>query len=531
MPYSIPAVQPRFRVVGAARQRSIATAMLAALAFGVVTVLVERFDAVAVLAVAGLLLAAVTLLLRPELATLLALFLFYINVPAILTQQHGVPAVVAGSLVLLFGIPLVSTLILRRESLRWGPTFGLMLAYLAVLLVSSIGARNPEVALERIQKFAIEGLLFYWLVVNVVRSHETLTRVIQTVLVAGAILGALTTYQEVTGAFSQEFGGLALRNHEILELQQLDKEDPAVRELIQAYTLNQRGNRSGRANGPTDEPNRFAQILVVLLPLAVLAYRTSQSSGGRVGAFVAGMLILSGMVFSDSRGAFATLVAIVLLATYVGWIRPRSLLIGALAGLPLIPVVAPRYVERVASLMGVAAIAEDAGSDEADGAIKGRAAMMFAAAQVFLDHPVIGVGPGQYRAAYSYEYQQRNSRFEYIPKPEGSYAHSLYLELAAEGGVVGLVVFLSIFRVLLRQLVGVRRRWQGSRPELADLATAFALALTAYLGTAVFLHLAIQRYLWLLAALASAALNVARSAERSEIIPGARMPYRSGAGV
>jgi hypothetical protein len=37
--------------------------------------------------------------------------------------------------------------------------------------------------------------------------------------------------------------------------------------------------------------------------------------------------------------------------------------------------------------------------------------------------------------------------------------------------------------------------------------------------------------LWLLAALASAALHVARSAGRSGIIPGARMPYRSGAGA
>mgnify|MGYP006176969325 CR=1 FL=1 len=46
--------------------------------------------------------------------------------------------------------------------------------------------------------------------------------------------------------------------------------------------------------------------------------------------------------------------------------------------------------------------------------------------------------------------------------------------------------------------------WLNRRPELADLATGFILALGAYLGTGVFLHLSYERYYWILIALAAA---------------------------
>ncbi|HEX6630969.1 MAG TPA: hypothetical protein VF048_07755, partial [Gemmatimonadaceae bacterium] len=76
--------------------------------------------------------------------------------------------------------------------------------------------------------------------------------------------------------------------------------------------------------------------------------------------------------------------------------------------------------------------------------------------------------------------------------------------------------FFAIFALLLRRLNRARRRWQAARPELADLAAAFAFSLLAFLVTSAFLHLSYQRYLWLLVALTSVALNVLQAAERPE---------------
>lgn len=90
-------------------------------------------------------------------------------------------------------------------------------------------------------------------------------------------------------------------------------------------------------------------------------------------------------------------------------------------------------------------------------------------------------------------------------------AHNLFVELAAETGVFGMSVFAAIVVVAVRRLLHVRRRWVDSRPELARLATAFLISMTAYLGTGIFLHLSYQRYFWLMLALSSAAVRILTS--------------------
>ena len=59
----------------------------------------------------------------------------------------------------------------------------------------------------------------------------------------------------------------------------------------------------------------------------------------------------------------------------------------------------------------------------------------------------------------------------------------------------------------MHQLWQLRVRWSQRYPDLANLATAFLLALIAYLATGVFLHLSYSRYFWLLMALSGAAIR------------------------
>jgi hypothetical protein len=489
-------------------------------AFLALVALVQRFDAPIVLVGSLALPAVLALLLRPAIAIPATLLLVYLNIPAILTQQHRVPTLVAGAIILLLAFPLIHVLVVRREPLRLDATFFLMLGYLAVLVVTTMGVTGHRVAIQQIQKFLVEGVLLYWLLINVIRTRETLNHAIWTILAAGTLLGALTTYQELTGSFTREFGGLSRRNHEYLALQHLDREDPGVRERLQQYARNNpNGARSSRANGPMDEPNRFAQILIVLLPLALFTYRTRRNRWAGLFVMAASGSIVLGMVFSHSRGAFTTLVGLALIAGAMRWIRRSYLIGGAVAAVVLVSLLAPRYVERITSIVTASALFGDDSSQNADGAIRGRATSMFAAAQVFMDHPLKGVGPGQFKPYYSEEYRQRNPdlKFRDVQGPRSS--HSLYLEIAAEGGVLGLTSFFAIFGFLMHGLNRERRRWRRSRPELAGLATAFLFSLLAYLGTGVFLHLSFQRYLWLLIGLAGAALHILRTTEPEERFP------------
>ncbi|MCH9007065.1 hypothetical protein IIA29_03510 [candidate division KSB1 bacterium] len=87
-------------------------------------------------------------------------------------------------------------------------------------------------------------------------------------------------------------------------------------------------------------------------------------------------------------------------------------------------------------------------------------------------------------------------------------AHTLYFELMAETGFLGLATFMSIVLYILFRLWLLRQRFRKTRPELANIATAFWMSIVAYLVSAVFLQLAYQRYYWLLLALAGAAIQI-----------------------
>jgi O-antigen ligase len=143
---------------------------------------------------------------------------------------------------------------------------------------------------------------------------------------------------------------------------------------------------------------------------------------------------------------------------------------------------------------------------------------MLAALAAYTDHPVLGVGPGQYAAYHSVRYQGLPEvSFREIPIPRR--AHSLYLEIAAETGTVGLTIFMAIPLLLLMDLGRLRRALFARRPDLARLAASFTLMLLAYLGTGVFLHLAFERYYWVMIALAASVVGALERAAAQEAIP------------
>ena len=88
-------------------------------------------------------------------------------------------------------------------------------------------------------------------------------------LVAGSLLGGLCLYQDLTGSYRQEFGGLAYRDY-------VEAED-----VMRPGKPKERRDWD-RAQGPLNEPNRFAQIMIVLLPLALFMYRCAGSTLTRV---------------------------------------------------------------------------------------------------------------------------------------------------------------------------------------------------------------------------------------------------------
>jgi len=481
---------------------------VAVLSCAAVALLVQRFDTTFVLV--GLLcaLALTPLVLWPELATVTCVFLLYTNVPVI-AGRHGVPVAVASAFIGLLGLPLLQLLIVRRQRMKADTTFFLMIGFLVVLVASAIGAREPDLAEERIVVHIVEGLLLYWLIINVVRTLPTLRRVIWTLLAAGSMLGAMTLVQELTGNYKMQFGGLVQRNTEYAELTRLAAEGVTGEEIAEALAV--KTGRSTRPGGPVSQSNRFAQILIVLVPLAVYMQRTERRRAGRNAALVAAALITAGVLLTLSRSAFLILASLAVAMVFLRWVRLSHLLVAGFALIMCASLVVPSFFERIASIASAVNVlsSDVADRSKTDGAVRGRTTSMMTAWLVFRDHPFLGVGAGQYQQ-YVLEYVRR---IDNAPRDHTTArrAHNLYLELLAEVGVIGLAVFLWIIGSLIRRLFQRRRELLAKYPASADLATACGLMLLVYLGTGMFAHLSFQRYYWFALALAGAALHVLRA--------------------
>jgi putative inorganic carbon (hco3(-)) transporter len=423
-----------------------------------------------------------------EACTLAFLFILFTNLAVVASEFHGVPEIIASGVIVLLFVPVANHLVLKREPLAITPVLPLVFAFLGAIFLAAALSGEPNVARSFVGIYLTEGLLLFLLVSNAVRRVDTLNRVVWVLILAGSLLGAISLVQELTGTYANDYGGFA----------QVDR-------LESGGGFNVSGTEDKvlrpRLGGPLGSENRYAQILAVLLPLALVKAFREPSRRLRLAAGTGALLITGGLMLTFSRGAAVAIGVMLLLMVLLRELRIRHFLaIVAVASIG-VGVVVPDYVIRLSSLEGVTALRSDP-SEVSDGTILGRGTENLAAFNTFLDHPLTGVGPGVYFREYSREYANRLD-LRYLGSERRG--HSLYLELAADTGIVGLGAFLAMVTTALVLLLRASRYWRSRDPLRASLASAFFFALFAYLATGVFLHLSYHRFFWAVLALASAA--------------------------
>ena len=480
----------------------------------------------------------------PELATLFALFAIYSNIAvlgmktrAILSTtvqtgqmtistagQNSRVAIVMAGLCLILCVPLIHQFLIRKEKLILDRGFFLMLGYFTVFLTSSFFARDNRIVSSQILDFLLEGVAIYFLVVNIVRDYATLRRATWALLLAGSLMGGLSVFQRVTHTQNKNYGGLAMLGAEL-------DFNPTGRGLSRPGVVSENFHPEGgtsstvgtqfRSAGPIGEPNRYAQVLVVLFPLAALRFRRERSRVLRWLAVVSATLIFGGMMLTFSRGAMLTALVIFGLLAYFRFIRPIQVFAAGLSLSLLVLVLDPQVALRFASLGAVKTLIgqKAAGYKEPTAGQRGipdtsvvrRYVLNVATWHVFLDHPILGVAPGHFAAYYSIPYSNRVGLIEQLKQYRG---HNLYFETLAETGILGLASFMVVILAVMHGLWRAWKKWQLMDSELADTAMAFFLSLVAYLISAVFAHLSYQRYLWLLVALCSVTIHILERIEQ-----------------
>lgn len=421
------------------------------------------------------------LLARPGFALALLAAFVYLNLSQVLVREHGLP-----SLLQLLVIPIGLAAARGKGTGRFSalPRLAitvLLALYCLALLASTLVATDSEIADERTSE-ALKALVIFALTAVLAATPRRLLQAAWTLVAAGACLGALGVAQVLTGDFRQQFWGFArVKNAHIWG-----------------------GVFEPRITGPLGDPNFFAQILVVLVPIGLVLAAESRSLRARTLAFGATGLILTGAVLTYSRGGALALGCVLLLTLVSRRIRPRQIALGILA-LVLLLLLAPReFVQRLGTIGEILPGGEQA--LDPDSSFQERKLYVLTAWRMFLDHPWLGVGAGNYTVHYDrYADEVGFTSRDYEPLGEVHYPHNLYLEIAAETGLLGLALFVG---AVVAAFVSLRR----ARGDLlargdavsADLARAFEIALVGYLVSSLFLHGHFQRYLWLLFGLAAA---------------------------
>jgi O-antigen ligase len=455
----------------------------------------------ALIALAFMLVGAAACVVRPAWVPPYFAALLYANIPDTLRAEYGLPSFFMFLAPALVALAIARQLFLGESPGRgWKEALWWLLAWGAVILASFLYASDRTRTAATLFDY-FDALFIVLIVTLFVRRREQIAPIVWALIGAGVFLSVLTVHQGLTGNFGSTYGGFARGE---------------LRSLLET-------TEGMRSAGPLST-NYFALILVALVPLAVERLLHARASLARGFAALGLALIVTAIGFTYSRGGFATLGALGLLALFAARRIPRIAFVAAplalAAGIALLPAT---YLDRMSTFGQIWDGLR--GRHVEDSAIRGRISEVRSALMMVGDHPLFGVGSGNYEVHYP-----RYARVVALDgRREERAAHSLYLEVAAENGLLGLAVFGGLLGFAMLGIYRTRKTFAArGETELWQLSTALAIAFAGFLIGSVFLHLSYPRFLWLLVGIALAIRGLSLAPASTVPIPTARLLRSSG---
>jgi O-antigen ligase len=225
-----------------------------------------------------------------------------------------------------------------------------------------------------------------------------------------------------------------------------------------------------RVYGTFNQPNPYAGYLNMALVVALSLTLLGRNWLTRISAGLATCLIGGAFYLTQSRGGQVALIAalIFIILTGVRGIRVwmRVVLIGLLTVVAgMVAGVIPLYLfDQVNRFLGLTGISLTA-PNPADYSTAERLAHWIAGLRMYAAHPVLGVGIGNYPDAYAQYYVT-------IFVNSLGQAHNYYINIAAETGTIGLVIYLLFVLAMLwaggNAVRSIGRAYWQARQQLPD---------------------------------------------------------------
>ncbi len=311
---------------------------------------------------------------------------------------------------------------MRRRSLRLNPAaVGPYLAlFAASVWLSALLSVFPALSL-RFLFFHITCMLCVLVTVSVVERPEDLERLAGFTALGLAAMGAAAIVQRVQGV--------------------------AVNASYVDLLLNK--NMPGRVYAMFENPNAFAQVLAMLIPLSVgLTLGSTRWRWRFIGLLSTG-LGGAAILMTYGRAAWLGLAAAALVFVFM-WNR-KLLPFMLLAGLAAVPLLPDSVMARIFTIFNMR-----------DTSTSSRFPLYSATLRLLRSHPVLGAGLGSYavrQAVKDLNYYHGVAPFVH--------AHNIYLQVWAETGLLGILSFLGAMSWTVKR--AFRAVSSASAPRLARL--------------------------------------------------------------
>ncbi|MDR3590222.1 MAG: O-antigen ligase family protein [Negativicutes bacterium] len=290
-------------------------------------------------------------------------------------------------------------IVARRLELRHSP-FDIAVILFVILSAASIwGSPNRDFSFYNYYHLMGRYVVLYYLVINNIRSASQVRRLITTVLVSAAVVAAFGFYQYIHGIDTSAF-------------QWVDGEQfPELKVRVFSTLKN---------------PNLLAAFLVVIMAIATGLGLSTRSLAGKILCF--GFVLVLGvcLALTYSRGAWICVLAVI---AVFGVLKNKKVFwLLALLPVAIMLVGHEVFLERLLSIM-----------NPTDTSSTLRLALWESTVAMIEDNPWFGIGWGAYWMVYpEYDFFVLNASTKIF------HAHNMYLNIAAEIGIPGLLAFLAI---------------------------------------------------------------------------------------
>src|SRR5215211_1336075 len=398
------------------------------------------------------------IIIKPSLGANILVIAIFTNISDLLTKQ-GYTGIIKPLVVVVAGALVVRYLYVGQVPIGHSKTAKVeyfLLAYFMVVIASFLVASEKTTAMSEITDLGKDIVIIYC-ILFALRQSQTWKQTTWLMVITTTLLCLLSVYQLATNNYAQTFFRMASI------------------QMDQALAV----SSTPRVGGPINAPNLWAQVLVAMSTLVLFRIVHEKEAIKKFAAVLILGIFLYIILNTYSRGAYLVLAIDALLILFMVEKRfnPMILIVSAILLVLLIPFLPATYRDRFTSLF---VVTTDNGIYQ-DTSLRGRSSEMLTGLAMFAEHPILGVGAGNYKPNYQRYAQLIGIEF----RTEGRDPHSLYVQLLAETGVLGIATFLGMVYFLFDALNRACRDVARS-PHLVDWLpwiSALRFAILSYLLT------------------------------------------------